>query len=75
MHISVVARHKGHGRMSNCVQYRGYAGLADLDLIGNLIRMTLSEPYSIWTYHYFLQDFPYLCHTVSLHAVRVPRRP
>lgn len=45
-------------------EYRGYSGSADLSLIDVLIKSTLSEPYSIWTYYYFLEEFPYLCRTV-----------
>lgn len=35
----------------------------NLPLVMNLIENDLSEPYSIFTYHYFLEDHPHLCLT------------
>lgn len=48
------------------VQFRSYQGLSDLMLIRDLVEENLSEPYSIFTYHYFLQEYPQLTFTVGL---------
>lgn len=41
--------------------YRLYQNTKDLDKIRKLIEDNLSEPYSSFTYHYFLHYFPQLC--------------
>lgn len=38
-----------------------YQGMDDLADIKSLVEANLSEPYSSFTYHYFLHHFPYLC--------------
>ena len=38
-----------------------YAGEADLPLAMSLVDAELSEPYSIFTYRYFLRNWPHLC--------------
>jgi hypothetical protein len=43
------------------IRYVGYAGEANLPLISSLIERELSEPYSIFTYRYFLNQWPSLC--------------
>lgn len=55
------------------VQIRSYQGLSELYSIRDLVEETLSEPYSVFTYHYFLQDYPQL--TFTVHLPRKPIRP
>eukprot|EP00208_Stichococcus_sp_RCC1054_P001021 CAMPEP_0206143600 /NCGR_PEP_ID=MMETSP1473-20131121/21134_1 /ASSEMBLY_ACC=CAM_ASM_001109 /TAXON_ID=1461547 /ORGANISM="Stichococcus sp, Strain RCC1054" /LENGTH=225 /DNA_ID=CAMNT_0053539077 /DNA_START=202 /DNA_END=879 /DNA_ORIENTATION=+ len=43
------------------VTYRGYQGEADLEHVMRLIDSELSEPYSVFTYRYFLKQWPNLC--------------
>jgi hypothetical protein len=43
------------------VTYKQYGGEEDLWLVMNLIDNELSEPYSIFTYRYFLHKWPKLC--------------
>lgn len=40
-----------------------------LPAIRSLISKDLSEPYSIYVYHYFLYNWPHLCFMVSSHPV------
>lgn len=44
------------------VTYDGYHS-GYLHQIISLIEKDLSEPYSIFTYHYFVQEHPHLCRT------------
>ena len=37
----------------------------DLELIIKLVEKDLSEPYSIYTYRFFIYDFPKMCIMVS----------
>ncbi|GJD10445.1 N-alpha-acetyltransferase 30 [Galdieria sulphuraria] len=46
---------------SDSVFYRSYQGEEDLPYIRALIDKDLSEPYSIFTYRYFLNQWPQLC--------------
>ncbi|PWN89648.1 acyl-CoA N-acyltransferase [Acaromyces ingoldii] len=43
------------------VQIRPYAGESDLDRVRGLIDAQLSEPYTVYTYRYFLNRWPHLC--------------
>jgi len=43
------------------VEYRQYEGEVDLPLVMHLVDHELSEPYSIFTYRYFLTQWPKLC--------------
>ena len=43
------------------VRYAVYSSEHQLPYIQSLIDMDLSEPYSIFTYRYFLNNFPHLC--------------
>jgi peptide alpha-N-acetyltransferase len=43
-------------------EYRSY-DMEYLDAIYRLIEKDLSEPYSIFTYHYFVHEHPHLCRT------------
>ena len=46
----------------NCeLVYSTYTGETELQAIMNLIDSTLSEPYSIFTYRYFINTWPSLC--------------
>ncbi|KAK9824186.1 hypothetical protein WJX72_008406 [[Myrmecia] bisecta] len=44
------------------VEYRQYSGEDDLPTVMRLIDNELSEPYSIFTYRYFLHNWPQLCY-------------
>ncbi|GAA99454.1 uncharacterized protein L969DRAFT_47197 [Mixia osmundae IAM 14324] len=41
------------------IQFRFYAG--ELDAVQRLIETELSEPYTVYVYHYFLRTWPQLC--------------
>ncbi|GAA6061287.1 hypothetical protein JCM10212_004693 [Sporobolomyces blumeae] len=43
------------------ITYRAYEGEHDLDLIVDLVDAELSEPYNLYTYRYFLDEWPHLC--------------
>eukprot|EP00210_Caulerpa_lentillifera_P003224 g3079.t1 len=43
------------------VQYRQYRDERDLNLVMNLVDNELSEPYHIFTYRFFLHNWPKLC--------------
>lgn len=43
------------------IQYRQYADENDLPIIMKLVDEQLSEPYSIFTYRYFISQWPQLC--------------
>ncbi|CAL5226939.1 g9821 [Coccomyxa viridis] len=43
------------------IQYRQYCGEEDIHYVMNLVDNELSEPYSIFTYRYFLHSWPRLC--------------
>lgn len=43
------------------VTYRKYAGEEDLDDVIRLVDSELSEPYSVFTYRYFLNQWPDMC--------------
>eukprot|EP00271_Cylindrocystis_brebissonii_P012864 TRINITY_DN3237_c0_g1_i4.p1 TRINITY_DN3237_c0_g1~~TRINITY_DN3237_c0_g1_i4.p1 ORF type:complete len:183 (+),score=20.57 TRINITY_DN3237_c0_g1_i4:418-966(+) len=45
------------------VQYRAYTDENDLPVIMKLVDEELSEPYSIFTYRYFIRQWPQLCYT------------
>ncbi|XP_018649256.1 putative n-acetyltransferase mak3 [Schistosoma mansoni] len=47
--------------MQNKITFRQYIGESDLNSIINLIANDLSEPYSIYTYRYFIYNWPKLC--------------
>ena len=48
--------------------FETYQGESELPAIIELIEKDLSEPYSVFTYRYFINNFPRLCITVR--AVR-----
>lgn len=43
------------------IHFRSYGGEDDLPLVSSLIEKELSEPYSVFTYRYFLNQWPDLC--------------
>ncbi|TNN10505.1 N-alpha-acetyltransferase 30 isoform 2 [Schistosoma japonicum] len=45
----------------NEITFRQYVGESDLNSIIHLISKDLSEPYSIYTYRYFIYNWPELC--------------
>lgn len=47
------------------IEYGQYAGESQLEEMIQLISKDLSEPYSIFTYRYFIHGWPGLCFTVS----------
>ena len=47
---------------------RQYADETQLPAIMALIGADLSEPYSIYTYRYFINNWPRLCHVVVVFA-------
>ena len=55
------------------LQFRRYESEAQLPAIAALIARDLSEPYSVYTYRYFLNEWPQLCWTVRVGALRRPR--
>lgn len=54
------------------ISYGTYEGEAQLENLTRLISKDLSEPYSIFTYRYFLHTWPSLCITVSLMRIDRP---
>ncbi|KAH8861150.1 N-alpha-acetyltransferase 30A [Schistosoma japonicum] len=52
----------------NEITFRQYIGESDLNSIIHLISKDLSEPYSIYTYRYFIYNWPELCLLVCLYV-------
>jgi len=50
---------------SDGIEYRPYGGEPHLVEIMELVSHDLSEPYSIYTYRYFIYNWPHLCFRVS----------
>ncbi|GAA6012866.1 hypothetical protein JCM10207_008359 [Rhodosporidiobolus poonsookiae] len=48
-------------RDTHDITYRAYQGEQDLDAIVELVDDELSEPYNLYTYRYFLDEWPHLC--------------
>ena len=48
------------------VEYRAFLEESDLSIIMDLVDVELSEPYSIFTYRYFINQWPDLCYLVRL---------
>lgn len=46
------------------LKYSTFANIDELDVMIKMIESELSEPYSIFTYRYFLQNWPKLCYLV-----------
>jgi len=47
--------------VSDEIEYVVYKGEQDLEGIISLIEKDLSEPYSVYTYRYFINNWPHLC--------------
>lgn len=56
------------GRYEGPISYRAYQGEQDLDVIVDLVDDELSEPYNLYTYRYFLDDW---CVTAQAHCIPV----
>lgn len=52
------------------VLYSDYHDETELPRIMELVQRDLSEPYSIFTYRYFIQGWPSLCHLVRKEKTR-----
>lgn len=50
----------------NDIQYVSYTSELQMPDIMKLIQKDLSEPYSIYTYRYFIHNWPKLCFLVSI---------
>ena len=48
--------------------WKQYSGEHELQLVTDLIDKELSEPYSIFTYRYFINQWPQLCFLVCVKA-------
>lgn len=48
------------------IEYIGYKDETQMPDIMRLIQKDLSEPYSIYTYRYFIHNWPQLCFLVNL---------
>lgn len=57
--------------MLNDVKYLQYEDERQMPLIMNLITKDLSEPYSIYTYRYFIHNWPFLCFLVSYNILYI----
>lgn len=50
--------------LNNFLDYRPFKDESELPALMRLIEKDLSEPYSIYTYRYFISNWPGLCHLV-----------
>ena len=55
--------------MNSDVSYHIYENELNMPDIMRLIQKDLSEPYSIYTYRYFIHNWPNLCFMVSAHLI------
>ena len=46
------------------LKYSTFSNIDELDVMIKMIESELSEPYSIFTYRYFIQNWPNLCYLV-----------
>ena len=58
----------------NAVEYLTWNDETELAEIMNLIEKDLSEPYSIYTYRYFIRTWPNLCIIVIDHMLTLGPR-
>jgi peptide alpha-N-acetyltransferase len=54
---------------SSDVEYREYANESTLPELMALIEKDLSEPYSVYTYRYFIYNWPQLCQLVGVDPI------
>ena len=52
------------------IQYVSYTSELQMPDIMKLIQKDLSEPYSIYTYRYFIHNWPKLCFLVSINKIK-----
>jgi hypothetical protein len=57
--------------LSNKIVYVNYESEKQMPDIMRLIQKDLSEPYSIYTYRYFIHNWPHLCFLVSLQSIQL----
>ncbi|GAA50783.1 N-alpha-acetyltransferase 30 NatC catalytic subunit [Clonorchis sinensis] len=70
--LSTVSNSILHIDHENNIQFRQYRSEEDLQRIMPLISKDLSEPYSIYTYRYFIYNWPKLCILVSAYLSLKP---
>jgi peptide alpha-N-acetyltransferase len=51
------------------LEFLGYSGESDLEQLMELIQQDLSEPYSVFTYRYFLGQWPDLATLVCSNCI------
>ena len=51
------------------IGFRAYKDESELCLVQGLIEQELSEPYSVFTYRYFVNQWPKLCLLVCAHLM------
>ncbi|GAA6010803.1 hypothetical protein JCM11491_002953 [Sporobolomyces phaffii] len=65
LHLSTKPRVMSHAPKEQAetaeITYRAYRGEQDLEHIVGLVDDELSEPYNLYTYRYFLDQWPHLC--------------
>jgi peptide alpha-N-acetyltransferase len=57
-----------HGAGDKDVRYERYSGEHQLAALGALLAQDLSEPYSVFTYRYFLTQWPSFSYLVVLRS-------
>lgn len=60
------------GDSGTCIKLKNYENEKDMPEIMQLITKDLSEPYSIYTYRYFIHNWPNLCFLVSISFLKIP---
>lgn len=60
------------GNTEDSIEYVNYEDERQMPDIMRLIQKDLSEPYSIYTYRYFIHNWPQLCFLVSEHHLILP---
>ena len=56
------------------VEYRVYENELQMPDIMKLIQKDLSEPYSIYTYRYFIHNWPHLCFMVRTYCLKITEK-
>lgn len=51
------------------IKYVQFKDESQMPMIMNLMAKDLSEPYSIYTYRYFIHNWPNLCFLVTFHSI------
>lgn len=63
---------KGGSSEGEAIEYSEYRGEHQLQGIMDLIACDLSEPYSIYTYRYFINNWPNLCFLATMPGANTP---